>query len=87
MPGAYEFASFFGPEQIACYVAFTWGCFILGIAHLEVLRQRRASAWTWLPTSGGVCILPEDARLLQRKVGPEAGGKPYILANSDRSCR
>ena len=31
-----------GPEQIACYFAFTWAGFILLSRYLEVLRQRRA---------------------------------------------
>ena len=31
-----------GPEQIACYVCFLWGSFILGSRYLEVRQQRRA---------------------------------------------
>src|SRR5581483_7122584 len=34
-----------------------------------------------LPTEVGVCILPEDARLLQRRIEQRTGGRPYILAN------
>jgi hypothetical protein len=75
---------FLGPEQIACYVAFTWGCFILGSRYLEIRRQRRAFGMDLLPTDVGVCILPEDARLLQRKVDQRTGCKPFILANMIR---
>jgi hypothetical protein len=71
-----------GPEQIACYCAFTWGAFILLGRYLEVRRQRRAFDLDLLPTEVGVCILPEDARLLKRKVEQTAArGGPYILAN------
>ncbi|MGH9677800.1 MAG: MotA/TolQ/ExbB proton channel family protein, partial [Candidatus Acidiferrum sp.] len=49
---------------------------------LEVRRQRRAFALDLLPTDVGVCILPEDARLLKRKVEHATSrGGPYILAN------
>ena len=48
-------------------------------------RQRRAFDLDLLPTDVGVCILPEDARLLQRRVEQRAGrGGPYILANMIR---
>src|SRR4051812_37690077 len=57
-----------GPEQIICYCCFTWAAFILGGRYLEVRRQRRAFGLGLLPTETGVCILPEDARLLQRRV-------------------
>ena len=57
-----------GPEQIACYCCFTWAGFILLGRYLEVRRQRRAFDLDLLPTDVGVCILPEDARLLQRQV-------------------
>src|SRR5271166_3155985 len=33
---------FLGPEQIACYCAFSWGAFILLGRYVEVRRQRRA---------------------------------------------
>ena len=72
-----------GPEQIACYCAFTWGAFILLGRYLEVRRQRRAFKLELLPPE--VCILPEDARLLQRRVEQqEARGGPYVLANMIR---
>jgi hypothetical protein len=71
-----------GPEQIACYAAFTWAAFILLGRYREVRRQRRAFGLDLLPTDVGVCILPEDARLLKRKVEQTAArGGPYILAN------
>jgi hypothetical protein len=71
-----------GPEQIACYCAFTWAAFILLSRYLEVRRQRRAFDLDLLPTDVGVCILPEDARLLKRKVEQTSlRGGPYILAN------
>src|SRR5919204_6640837 len=57
-----------GPEQIACYCCFTWAGFILLGRYLEVRRQRRAFELDLLPTDTGICILPEDARLLQRRV-------------------
>lgn len=71
-----------GPEQIACYCAFTWAAFILLGRYKEVMRQRRAFHLGLLPTEDGVRILPEDARPLQRKVDQLAGrGGPYMLAN------
>jgi hypothetical protein len=74
-----------GPEQIACYCAFTWAGFILLGRYLEVRRQRRAFGLGLLATDVGVCILPEDARLLQRQVEQRAArGGPYVLANMIR---
>jgi hypothetical protein len=73
-----------GPEQIACYCCCAWAGFILLGRYLEVRRQRRAFTLDLLPTEVGVCILPEDARLLQRRVEQRAGGRPYILANMIR---
>jgi hypothetical protein len=74
-----------GPEQIACYCAFTWGAFILLGRYREVRRQYRAFGLDLLPTEVGVCILPEDARLLQRKIEQKVGRNgPYILANMIR---
>ena len=74
-----------GPEQIASYCCFVWAGFILAQRYLEVRRQRRAFALGLLPTEVGVCILPEDARLMQRKVEQQASvGGPYILANMIR---
>jgi MotA/TolQ/ExbB proton channel family len=73
-----------GPEQIACYCCFTWAGFILLGRYLEVRRQRRAFGLDLLPTDTGICILPEDARLLQRRVEQRAGRGPYILAHMIR---
>jgi hypothetical protein len=71
-----------GPEQIACYAAFTWAAFILLSRYREARRQRRAFALDLLPTDVGVCILPEDARMLKRKVEQTAArGGPYVLTN------
>jgi biopolymer transport protein ExbB/TolQ len=70
-----------GPEQVACYVCFTWAGFILLSRYLEYRRQRRAFRLGLLPTDEGARILPEDARPLQRKVDQLTGRRPYILAN------
>jgi biopolymer transport protein ExbB/TolQ len=73
-----------GPEQIACYCCFAWAAFILVGRYKELRRQRRAFDLNLLSTDAGVCILPEDARLLQRKVEQTARGGPYILATMIR---
>ncbi len=73
-----------GPEQMACYVAFLWGSFILGSRYLEVRRQRQAFGLNLLPTDEGARILQEDARPLQRKLDQVTGQRPYILANMIR---
>jgi hypothetical protein len=71
---------FLGPEQIACYCAFTWAGFILLSRYREVRRQQRAFHLELLPP--GQCILVEDARDLQRRIDDRVGGKgPFILAN------
>jgi biopolymer transport protein ExbB/TolQ len=71
---------FLGPEQITCYAAFIWACFILFSRWLEVVRQRQAFHLDLLPQ--GQCILPEDARDLQRRIDDHVGrGGPYILAS------
>ncbi len=74
-----------GPEQIVCYAAFTWACFILLSRWLEVRRQYRAFRLNLLDTDAGACILPEDARLLQRRIDQHtARGGPYVLSNMIR---
>lgn len=73
-----------GPEQLACYVSFLWGSFILGSRYLEVRRQRQAFGMGLLPTDEGARILQEDARPLQRKLAQATGQRPYILANMIR---
>lgn len=71
-----------GPEQIACYVCFTWAVLILFQHYLELRRQRRAFDLDLLPTEEGARILPEDARPLQRRVEQLSARRgPYILAN------
>lgn len=71
-----------GPEQIACYIFFTWACLILWRRHAEVRRQRRAFNLGLLPTDEGARILPEDARPLQRKAEQAHNQKgPFILSN------
>lgn len=69
-----------GPEQIICYAALTWACFILAGRYLEVRRQRRAFEMDLLPS--GQVILSEDARDLQRRIDDRtAGTGPYLLAS------
>ncbi len=76
---------FLGPEQIVCYAAFTWACFILLSRWLEVRRQYRAFGLNLLDTDEGACILPEDARLLQRRIEQSTKGRgPFILVNMIR---
>jgi biopolymer transport protein ExbB/TolQ len=75
----------FGPEQIACYIAFTWAGFILLSRYLEVRRQRAAFGLGLLPTEEGARILHEDARPLLRKVEQLTDRRgPYVLANMIR---
>jgi hypothetical protein len=73
-----------GPEQIACYCAFTWAGFILLGRYWEVARQRGAFGLGLLPTEEGARILPEDARPLLRKLDQATRGRPFILANMIR---
>ncbi len=74
-----------GPEQIACYVFFTWASLILLGRYREVLRQRNAFYLDLLPTDEGARILPEDARPLMRKLDQIVAKRgPYILANMVR---
>lgn len=76
-----------GPEQIACYVAFLWACFIFASRFLETRRQRQAFAMGLLPVEEGARILQEDARPLQRKIDQVTAAKgPFILANVIRQA-
>jgi biopolymer transport protein ExbB/TolQ len=76
---------FLGPEQMVCYAMCTWAGFILFSRWLEVRRQYRAFGLNLLDTDAGACILPEDARLLQRRIEQKtARGGPYILVNMIR---
>jgi hypothetical protein len=71
-----------GPEQLACYISFTWGALILLSHYREVRRQRRAFGFGLLPTEEGARILPEDARPIQRKSEQTIAQRgPFILAN------
>lgn len=68
-----------GPEQIACYAAFTWALLILAGRYFEVRRQHRAFGLELLPP--GQCILARDAWELQRRIDDRVGRKgPFILA-------
>jgi hypothetical protein len=70
---------FLGPEQIACYAAFTWAGFILLNRYREVRRQRRAFDLELLPP--GQCILVDDAWDLQRRIDDRVGRSgPFLLA-------
>jgi hypothetical protein len=74
-----------GPEQIACYCAFTWAGFILLSRYLEMRRQRKAFDLGFLPSEDGLRILPEDARPLVRKLEQITSRKgPFLLANMIR---
>lgn len=69
-----------GPEQIACYLAFTWAGLMLLTRYREVMRQRAAFGLDLLPTEEGARILPEDARPLARKIEATTRQRPFILA-------
>jgi biopolymer transport protein ExbB/TolQ len=78
-----------GPEQILCYCAFCWASFILLSRYLEVRRQRQAFDLGLLPTQEGSCILPDSARMEQRRLDDKVADRtgrptPYILANMIR---
>ena len=76
---------FLGPEQIICYAACTWAGFILLSRWLEVRRQYRAFRLNLLDTDAGACILPEDARLMQRRIEQStARSGPSILVSMIR---
>ncbi len=92
MPGQFSFSSdkwnqqrllklLLGPEQIVCYIAFTWALLILFAKKAEVLRQSEAFSLNLLSQDSSHRILPEDARLLQRKIADQAKEKgPFILS-------
>lgn len=76
---------FLGPEQIISYFCFTWAGFILLGRYLEVRRQQQAFSLDLMESQDGTCILPEDARLWQRKVEQRtARSGPFILSNMIR---
>ena len=92
IPGQFSFSSdkwnqqrllklLLGPEQILCYIAFTWALLILFAKKTEVLRQSEAFSLNLLSHDSSHRILPEDARLLQRKIADQAIEKgPFILS-------
>ena len=69
-----------GPEQIACYLCFTWAGLMLLSRYREVVRQRGAFRLELLPTQEGARILPEDARPMARRVEATTRQRPFILA-------
>jgi biopolymer transport protein ExbB/TolQ len=77
---------FLGPEQIVCYICFTWASLVMLVRYREVRRERGAMHLDLLPTEEGARILPEDARPLARKVDAltQRYG-PSILANLVRT--
>ena len=92
VPGQFSFSSdkwtqqrllklLLGPEQILCYIAFTWALLILFAKKAEVLRQSEAFSLNLLSHDSSHRILPEDARLLQRKIADQAKDRgPFILS-------
>jgi len=92
MPGQFSFSSdkwnqqrllklLLGPEQIVCYIAFTWALLILFAKKTEVLRQSEAFSLNLLSQDSSHRILPEEARLLQRKIADQAKDTgPFILS-------
>ena len=92
VPGQFSFSSdkwnqqrllklLLGPEQIVCYIAFTWALLILFAKKAEVVRQSEAFSLNLLSHDSSHRILPEDARLLQRKIADQAKEKgPFILS-------
>jgi biopolymer transport protein ExbB/TolQ len=75
-----------GPEQIACYCCFVWGLFIFFGRYWEMRRQRQAFGLHLLSTEEGTRILPDDARMLQRRVDQASGQHgPFILSNLIRT--
>lgn len=75
---------FLGPEQTACYVCAVWAGLILLRRRIEVWRQRQAFAMDLLSSQDKDRILPEDCRLLLRKLEQVTRGQPYILGNMIR---
>lgn len=69
-----------GPEQIACYLCFTWAGLMLLQRYREVRKQRAAFSLDLLPTEAGARILPEDSRPITRKVEALTQRRPLILS-------
>ncbi len=71
-----------GPEQLLCYACFTWALLILLSRVREVRRQRRALDMDLLPMGADLRLLPEDARLWQRRVHQlSQRGGPFLLGH------
>ncbi len=70
-----------GPEQIICYGFFLWALFILWTRWWELGRQRRPFQLELLPPEEDYRLLPEDARLWQRRIQRQtrAGGHATLL--------
>lgn len=70
-----------GPEQFLCYGCFIWGLFILWTRWWELGRQRRPFQLELLPPEDDYRLLPEDARLWQRRIKrqTQVGGNPTLL--------
>lgn len=71
----------FGPEQFLCYFCFVWALFILWTRWWEIGRQRRPFQIELLPPEDDYRLLPEDARLWQRRIQrqTQSGGHPTLL--------
>jgi hypothetical protein len=70
-----------GPEQFLCYFCFLWAVFILWTRWWEIGRQRRPFQQELLPPEEDYRVLPEDARLWQRRIQRQtlSGGQPTLL--------
>lgn len=70
-----------GPEQFLCYFFFVWAIFILWTRWWEIGRQRRPFQLELLPPEDDYRLLPEDARLWQRRIQrqTQSGGHPTLL--------
>ncbi len=70
-----------GPEQFLCYGCFVWAIFILWTRWWEMGRQRRPFQQELLPPEEDYRLLPEDARLWQRRIQRQtlSSGQPTLL--------
>lgn len=70
-----------GPEQFLCYFCFVWAMMILWTRWWEIGRQRRPFQVELLPPEEDYRLLPEDARLWQRRIQRQtlSGGQPTLL--------
>lgn len=72
-----------GPEQGVCYFFFIWAFLILMTRRSELVRQRRALNQELLPADEDFRLLPEDARLWQRRLSHSArpSGYPTLVGH------